>query len=98
MALDGQHSAEARLAVPSSHLVFHEIIAVTTAMRRNSRWASIQPGLSRGTGLASSMGLRAPAAGAESSNQAGQNKHEAALMLGFDDLKRVVQDNEGTLP
>lgn len=90
-------SEESRLSVSSRHLVFYEIIAVTTAMRRNSRWASAQPGLSRGTSLASSMGLRAPSGGNEASNNAGQNKHEVALMVGFDELKRTLHDTEGGL-
>ncbi|KAG9016191.1 GDP/GTP exchange factor for ARF [Tulasnella sp. JGI-2019a] len=63
-------------------------------MRRNSRWASAQPGLSRGTSLASSMGLRTPSGGTEASNNAGQNKHEVALMVGFDELKRTLHDTD----
>ncbi|KAG8863760.1 GDP/GTP exchange factor for ARF [Tulasnella sp. 330] len=95
MAQDATNvSQESRLSVSNRHLVFYEIIAVTTAMRRNSRWASAQPGLSRGTSLASSMGLRPPSGGNESSNNANQNKHEVALMVGFDELKRTLHDTE----
>ncbi|KIO27117.1 hypothetical protein M407DRAFT_73603 [Tulasnella calospora MUT 4182] len=48
------------MAIPPLHLVWSEILSVTSAMRKNSRWASSQPGPPKATNLATSMGLRTP--------------------------------------
>jgi hypothetical protein len=83
-----------KLAVSPTHLVFSEIIAVTSAMRKNSRWASAQPGPARVSGLASSMGLRTPPSGHGVIGRGEQDRREAILMAGFDQLKREIRDAE----
>ena len=83
------------LAVSPTHLVFSEIIAVTSAMRKNSRWASSQPGPARVSGLASSMGLRTPSSGNGATGRGEHDRREAGLMAGFEQLKRDIRDAEG---
>ena len=94
---DEQASVSAfRLAVTPVHLVFSEILSVTSAMRKNSRWASTLPGPARPSNLATSMGLRVPPSGGEKTGRPTHEKQEAVLMGGFDQLKRTIYDVEGS--
>lgn len=79
------------LAVPSTHLVYSEILSVTSAMRKNSRWATptaYYPSSAR-VSLASSLGLRA----ATNNEREGrvQGRKNVDLMVGFEELKRDVR-------
>ncbi|KAG8936237.1 GDP/GTP exchange factor for ARF [Tulasnella sp. 418] len=88
------HGGALRLAVSPSHLVFSEILSVTSAMRKNSRWASSQPGPTRGTGLASTMGLRPQQNVSVKSGRAVHDRQETILLWDFEKLKRSIRDNE----
>ncbi|KAG9021684.1 hypothetical protein FS842_006498 [Serendipita sp. 407] len=87
------------LAVPSTHLVYSEILSVTSTMRKNSRWATpiaYYPTPARASAsLASSLGLRAAvhmdADGASKSRQQQPVRTEVDLMVGFEQLKRDVR-------
>ncbi|KAI1297610.1 GDP/GTP exchange factor for ARF [Mortierella claussenii] len=66
-----------------SHLVHAEIISVTSAMRRNSRWSGMSvSGLSMGS-LGMNMGLR----GRENQKDGTYHNQESPLMVGFNDLR-----------
>ncbi|KAF9404262.1 GDP/GTP exchange factor for ARF, partial [Podila epigama] len=66
-----------------SHLVHAEIISVTSAMRRNSRWSGMSvSGLSMGS-LGMNMGLR----GRENQKEGLYRNQESPLMLGFNELR-----------
>ncbi|KAG9049245.1 GDP/GTP exchange factor for ARF [Tulasnella sp. UAMH 9824] len=86
-----------RMAVPPLHLVWSEILSVTSAMRKNSRWASSQPGPPRATNLATSMGLRTPTGTGDTAGRPGHDRQEAGLMAGFDELKRNINDTNEIL-
>ncbi|KAG8986904.1 GDP/GTP exchange factor for ARF, partial [Tulasnella sp. 427] len=86
-----------RMAISPSHLVWSEILSVTSAMRKNSRWASSQPGPPRATNLATSMGLRTPAGSGENAGRQGHDRQEAGLMSGFDELKRSINNANNIL-
>ncbi|KAF9987686.1 GDP/GTP exchange factor for ARF [Modicella reniformis] len=65
------------------HLVHAEIISVTSAMRRNSRWSGMSvSGLSMGS-LGMNMGLR----GRENQKDTTYRTQESPLMVGFNDLR-----------
>lgn len=84
------------LAVPSTHLVYSEILSVTSAMRRNARWATpaaYYPAATR-TSFASSLGLRAgPDVEATANRPAA--KRDFDLMVGFEELKRNIRNTNG---
>ncbi|TFY64612.1 hypothetical protein EVJ58_g2512 [Rhodofomes roseus] len=81
-------------AVSTKHLVLSEILAVTSVMRKNSRWAlSTHSFSTRESALASSLGLRRIRQ--ESANQSmKRGSTEQDLMAGFQDLKRLLKDVE----
>jgi hypothetical protein len=83
------------LSISPAQLVYSEVLSVTSVMRKNSRWASTQPGLVRGSQLATSMGLRNNSHGPENSGRPSHDMKEASLMAGFEQLKRTVQECEG---
>ncbi|KAJ7197212.1 hypothetical protein GGX14DRAFT_471834 [Mycena pura] len=79
-----------RRTVSMKHVLYSEILSVTSAMRKNSRWASATHFMyARDSGLGSDLGLRV-----SSSSQSSRRRvsKEADLMLGFEELKRAVQD------
>ncbi|KAF9927841.1 GDP/GTP exchange factor for ARF [Linnemannia zychae] len=66
-----------------SHLVHAEIISVTSAMRRNSRWSGMSvSGMSMGS-LGMNMGLR----GRENQKDGTYRNQESPLMIGFNELR-----------
>ena len=88
------------LAVPSvslKHIILSEILSVTSVMRKNSRWAmSTHPFSNTGdSALASSLGLRRTRQyPAPYISERGSNEQE--LMRGFQELRRLIKDVEGT--
>ena len=85
------------IAVSKEAVVFAEILAVTSTMRKNSRWAS-SSGHSypvRGLSIANPLKLRRGTVSLDPSGSSG--KYEVELMMGFLDLKRQVRDINGTL-
>ncbi|KAK7023901.1 SEC7 domain-containing protein [Favolaschia claudopus] len=80
-----------RRTVSQKHVLYSEILAVTSAMRKNSRWSSATHFInSRDSALGSNLGLRV-------SNNAQNSRRisrEADLILGFEELKRAVRDVE----
>ncbi|CAG8656602.1 17032_t:CDS:10 [Dentiscutata erythropus] len=71
-----------------SQLIHAEIISVTSAMRKNSRWSGMSvSGLNMG-GLGMSMGLR----GRSSVTEIGYRNQESPLMSGFATLKSQLSD------
>jgi len=83
--------------VSQKHVLFSEILAVTSAMRKNSRWASathfVNP---RDSALASNLGLRLSAPQHHLHGSA-SGTAENDLMSGFRNLKRLIQDVPGAL-
>ncbi|KAJ6606553.1 hypothetical protein DFH09DRAFT_1242048 [Mycena vulgaris] len=80
-----------RRTVSSKHVLYAEILSVTSAMRKNSRWASATHFMNaRDSALGSNLGLRL----SNSSQSAKRVSREADLMLGFEELKRTVRDVE----
>ncbi|KAJ6618317.1 hypothetical protein B0H10DRAFT_1795581 [Mycena sp. CBHHK59/15] len=84
-------SSDSHRTVSHKHVLYSEILSVTSAMRKNSRWASATHFMNaRDSELGSNLGLRL-----SSSSQAGKRvSREADLMLGFQELKRAVRDIE----
>jgi hypothetical protein len=81
-----------RRTVSQKHVLYSEILSVTSAMRKNSRWASATHFMvARDSALGSDLGLRV----SNSSQAARRVSREADLMLGFEELKRAVRDIEG---
>ncbi|SRR5258708_17826947 len=82
------------LAIHYSHLVQAEIMAVTSAMRKNARWSSSSSHLHfRKHVLAGNMGLRRGSYG--TGQKPATENREVDLMGGFDDLKREIRQNQG---
>lgn len=82
--------------VSMKHILLSEILSVTTVMRKNSRWASSSHSFtSRDSALASSFGLRRTR---QAFNVYIEERAstEQELMIGFQDLRRLVKDVEGT--
>jgi len=85
------------LAVPATHVVYSEILSVTSAMRKNARWATpaaYYPSHGRAS-LATSMGLRTGTQAGATTNTKGRPRKEFDLMLGFEDLKRDIRGTSG---
>ncbi|GJJ12038.1 hypothetical protein Clacol_006279 [Clathrus columnatus] len=89
------HSAETflpenmDLVLSPRYLIENEILSVTSAMRKNARWASSSRArLTRDATLASSMGLRK---GITSEPGRGKEREDLDLMLGFEELKRDLR-------
>ena len=85
------------LAVPATHVVYSEILSVTSAMRKNARWATptaYYPSHGRAS-LATSMGLRTGTQAGATVNTRVHSRREFDLMLGFEDLKRDIRGTSG---
>ncbi|CAK5279479.1 unnamed protein product [Mycena citricolor] len=81
-------------ALPAKHVLYAEILTITSVMRKNSRWANGTHFMFTGrdaAGTGSDLGLRVNNAGAVSARRI---TREAELMLGFEELKRVIRDTE----
>lgn len=77
------------------HVLLSEILAVTSTMRKNSRWAAAAHSLvGRDSALAKDLGLRRGSA-AIGIQRPGRLSQEADLMGGFQELKRTIRDVEG---
>ena len=78
--------------------MYSEILSVTSAMRKNSRWATptaYYPASARAS-LASSLGLRAAVSGDENTMGSRiQGRRDVDLMVGFEELKRDVRASNG---
>ncbi|CAE6427640.1 unnamed protein product [Rhizoctonia solani] len=74
-----------------THIVYSEIISVTSVMRKNSRWAT-NAGIQRrrDVQLATSMGLRRGASDGQPRSPG--PRREVDLMGGFEYLKRKIRD------
>ncbi|KAJ7702369.1 hypothetical protein B0H17DRAFT_1167206 [Mycena rosella] len=84
-------NTNARRTVSHKHVLYSEILSVTSVMRKNSRWASATHFMNaRDSALGSNLGLRV----SNSSQSDRRVSREADLMLGFEDLKRAVRDVE----
>ncbi|TFY68249.1 hypothetical protein EVG20_g3640 [Dentipellis fragilis] len=82
---------EANGTVSPKHVLYSEILAVTSVMRKNSRWAtSNQTFNTRDSALASNLGLRRT--GPVRGNSVRQGSSEDDLMSGFEELKREVRN------
>ncbi|KAF8636714.1 hypothetical protein AX17_003517 [Amanita inopinata Kibby_2008] len=94
MSLLGDTSTT-RSTASYKHVLYSEILSVTSAMRRNSRWASsVHVVSSRNPAeLGSHLGLRISTP-AHSIRHSRRGSKEAELMSGFQDLKRIVSDVE----
>lgn len=82
-------------SVSQKHVLYSEILSVTSAMRKNSRWASSTHTLNaRDSALARNLGLRRSSPTFNSQASA-RGSREADLMAGFQELKRTVRDVDG---
>jgi len=79
--------------VSAKHIVYAEILSVTTVMRKNSRWSSSsQTYNTRDSVLASNLGLRRAG---PTGVAARHGTEEEALMSAFEELKRELRDATG---
>lgn len=79
-----------------AHIVYSEIISVTSVMRKNSRWATnFGVNHRRDMHLAASMGLRRGVT--DNSSGSPGPRREVDLMGGFEYLKRKIRDVQGEL-
>ena len=94
--MDSSTTVAAAGAVSHKHVLLSEILAVTSAMRKNSRWATSGRKLNaRDSALARDLGLRRSNTSLNSRNH-GRGDREADLMAGFQELKQNIRDVEGT--
>ncbi|KZP23677.1 Sec7-domain-containing protein [Athelia psychrophila] len=78
--------------VSHKHVLLSEILAVTSAMRKNSRWAASGRMLNaRDSALARDLGLRRSSP-TFNSREHGRGNREADLMAGFQELKQITRD------
>ncbi|KAI6110037.1 hypothetical protein F5141DRAFT_822489 [Pisolithus sp. B1] len=78
--------------IEKKHVLLSEILAVTSTMRKNSRWAAAAHTLvARDSALAKDLGLRRGSLAVES-QRPGRFSQEADLMGGFQELKRAIRD------
>lgn len=78
--------------VSKKHVLLSEILAVTSVMRKNSRWASGAHTLTaRDSALARDLGLRRSTPSTDIQKN-GRLSQEADLMGGFQQLKRTIWD------
>ncbi|KAF0385373.1 Sec7-domain-containing protein [Gigaspora margarita] len=85
---DSTAMSQATCELGWSQLIHAEIISVTSAMRKNSRWSGMSvSGLNMG-GLGMSMGLR----GRSSVTEIGYRNQESPLMSGFATLKSQLSN------
>jgi brefeldin A-resistance guanine nucleotide exchange factor 1 len=81
-------------AVSSNHIIYSEILSVTSVMRKNSRWSSsMHTFYTKDSALASNLGLRRPGSNNVSTPQ--QGNREEDLMSGFEELKRSLRSAQG---
>jgi brefeldin A-resistance guanine nucleotide exchange factor 1 len=81
--------------VSKKHVLLSEILAVTSVMRKNSRWASGAHTLTaRDSALARDLGLRRSTPSTDIQKN-GRLSQEADLMGGFQQLKRTIWDVDG---
>jgi brefeldin A-resistance guanine nucleotide exchange factor 1 len=87
-------AASNRNGLTHAHIVYSEIIAVTSVMRKNSRWAT-NSGIHRrrDVQLATSMGLRRGTL--DNQPRSPGPRREVDLMGGFEYLKRKIRDTQG---
>ncbi|KAI0048190.1 Sec7-domain-containing protein [Auriscalpium vulgare] len=77
--------------VSPKHVLYSEILSVTSAMRKNSRWASsTQTFNTRDSALASNLGLRR--AGPSNAIATRPGSQEEELIAGFEELKRDLRN------
>ncbi|KAF8078137.1 hypothetical protein FPV67DRAFT_1464319 [Lyophyllum atratum] len=87
-------TTKTRKTVSHKHVLLSEILSVTTAMRKNSRWASLTHFASaKDSTLGSNLGLRISTS-PHATQTSGRGNREAELMSGFLELKRAVRDIE----
>ncbi|KAF8432469.1 hypothetical protein L210DRAFT_3623319 [Boletus edulis BED1] len=80
--------------IAQKHVLLSEILAVTSVMRKNSRWATAAHTLhARDSALARDLGLRRASSG-DKNRRSGRVSPEADLMAGFQELKRTVRGAE----
>ncbi|KAH7926301.1 Sec7-domain-containing protein [Leucogyrophana mollusca] len=81
-------------SVSQKHVLLSEVLAVTSVMRKNSRWASsVHTLTARDSALAKDLGLRRSSPHRDS-HRSGRITQEADLMAGFHELKRTIRDVE----
>jgi brefeldin A-resistance guanine nucleotide exchange factor 1 len=80
--------------ISSGHIIYSEILSVTSVMRKNSRWSSsMHTYYTKDSALASNLGLRRPGSNTVSTPQ--QGSREEDLMSGFEELKRSLRSAQG---
>ncbi|KAJ3778565.1 hypothetical protein FB446DRAFT_840732 [Lentinula raphanica] len=86
-------TTKSRQNVSQKHVLYAEILSVTSAMRKNSRWASSTNFVTsnRSSALGSNLGLRISSPSFNARTNSRTNR-EAELMAGFQELKRTVRD------
>ncbi|KAH9997514.1 Sec7-like domain protein [Russula vinacea] len=76
--------------ISPGHIIYSEILSVTSVMRKNSRWSSsMHTYYTKDSALASNLGLRRPGSNNVSTPQ--QGSREEDLMSGFEELKRSLR-------
>ena len=87
-----------RLSPPEllKHILLSEILSITSAMRKNSRWASSTIGMTirDSPALGTNMGLRISSP-AHHTRLTGRGSKEAELLAGFIELRRGVKEMNG---
>jgi len=78
------------------HILYSEILFVTSVMRKNSRWASSTHFMNaRDSALGINLGLRISSPSQNLPISSGNRVKEADPMAGFQDLKRSIRDLDG---
>ncbi|KAF5358079.1 hypothetical protein D9756_001747 [Leucocoprinus leucothites] len=79
------------------HVLYSEILSVTSAMRKNSRWAAptLYMGARDTAALGSNLGLRISSPAHANIKVSARGSREAELMGNFQELKRTVKDISG---
>lgn len=82
--------------ISQKHVLFSEILSVTSMMRKNSRWATsmLFVGARDTRALGSNLGLRISSP-SRSVHLSGRGSREDDLLAGFLELKRAVKDVDG---
>lgn len=96
MAGTGVRYSGADGSVSPIHVLYSEVLSVTSVMRKNSRWSSSsQMYNTRDSALATNLGLRR--AGPSSGVTQREGSEEEELMSAFEVLKRDLRSLEGAL-
>ncbi|KAI9452317.1 Sec7-like domain protein [Russula earlei] len=82
-------ASEHNEGVHYGHIVYSEVLSVTSVMRKNSRWSSSTQQTYKDSALASNLGLRRPGSNNVPTPQ--QWSREEDLMSGFEELKRSIR-------